>query len=102
MLLSDTTLAYPLDLKAFPKTSGVYIVYAWSRPIYVGRTAEFAQRLRYHNHEQWLKHSATHLRLIECTTEEIVASNGFIATLERKLIKELKPLLNGGTRGKRG
>lgn len=101
MVLSDTTLAYPLDLKAFPKQSGVYMVFAWSVPIYVGRTADFSRRLRYHSHDYWLRHGATHLRLLECPTEEIIAVNGFIATLERRLIKELKPLLNGGTRGKR-
>lgn len=101
MIVSDRTIPYG-NHKLLPDTAGVYMIYAWSKLVYVGRTWRFSNRLRYPPIYLYEKHGVTHIRLLECEDDLPIKPGGFIATLERQLIRDLKPPLNGGMRYNNG
>lgn len=95
MIISDTTISYGLHRSNIPNEPGVYIVYAWAKPIYVGSTLNFRQRLFTHSlKEQFVKLGATHIRLLQCERHETSYSRANIGPLEREWIAKLKPKLN--------
>lgn len=73
---------------------GVYLVYAWTTCIYIGRTAWFSRRLYNHNHhKEFVKLGVTHVELVECEVGDNNSTNHF-GDLERELIALHKPILN--------
>jgi predicted GIY-YIG superfamily endonuclease len=95
VIVSDRTFAYPIAKCILPDSGGVYMFYAWSRLLYIGRTWRFSQRLP--RHEKFTlaeQFGLTHIRFIE-TSDDPTNPHGFTAKLERQLIKESDTPLNG-------
>lgn len=102
MIVAEHFVPIDFDPKALPDFGGVYCICRWSIPLYIGRTWRFSQRLYKHNQlapANWI--GATHIKLTQ-TSDDQNNSHGFTAKLEREWIAKYKPVLNGGTRGKRG
>lgn len=83
------------DLSNIPPQSGVYMFYAWAKVVYVGRSENLLRRLKQHKTAQFLKVGATHARVLVCDDFGPLSTNHFVSKLERGLIAQLKPVLNG-------
>lgn len=95
MILSEIVVPFPYLKQELPNTGGVYMFLAGERILYIGRTWRFDQRIKAHDKIYDAKQMGlSHIKFI--TIEDRNSNpNGFTANLERELIKQHNPPLNG-------
>lgn len=95
MILSETTILYCKRRLLAPDAPGIYIVYAWAKPLYVGSSLSLHQRLFNHTHRKdFDRLNASHIKLIEFEPNPIGYSRKYFSEYERDLIAKLQPELN--------